>query len=842
MQTPLPIPNTGGGGGGAGSSASVGQTGATGVVLVRYPIPTDSLGKKEDEHVFYVKVGDGGESGANGEASMFGPLIARGGGAGGGLPDIQRPHQRSISFRKDGDVPILESPPFTGTTNAETSGTPWALSNVTARGWAVAASSVDTSSRKVWKAFNKTALDSLDMWHSDLTMPGEWLSIAFPLPVRIKSYAITSRNNSNYVWFPAEWILQGRDTSTGEWTDLEINRRTESTWDAAVRKTYAHGFQASAIYEHYREYRLYFYASRKTNTESDGSYVVIGDWTLDVESPFDGPFLDGRAGGSGGGAAASEEEARDTRGGAPTRRTGIGMGSAAHSNLSSSSDITTGVTVPIPATPAADRMGCGGGGAGGSGTLGLVRDAPVLKTKPLVAYSLRRLFGDYEGPQLRVKRAFDGVEADVYFDKTGDVTKVKEDGDNTVRSYPPAALTADTVTLTGQAYGNGTYRVTASSIHSNFIHWAFDGRIGNYFWHSVYDDSNFNYVSSTGEYQGISQTTTVDGVTLAGEWIQIELPFIERLSLTGSYDISLRDSWEKRRSLNTFRILGSNDGTDGSWVVLDSRADLYWTTVTRTFDLPSLLTNSNEITYYRFFRIVVEVVGNDDETSLRNSIQISDWTLRGLRKTTWTSSSSDIGRNLWPADVYRVRRWYDQSGYGKHATATSTLLGPLYHAPTNAIIGRQTVDDELVSPQQNDADLFTNGGGWMLSATMKFVKDHVLIGAHGNNRVYIGRRDGGLTVGVGDANFTSGNGSTLDEFQTVWSAYNHGATTAETYDGGTKVGSVSTSYDSTQTPVNLNLTTVTPENFTYAIGGDTKEFILFRYDEALPSTFPSMIA
>lgn len=48
----------------------------------------------------------------------------------------------------------------------------------------------------------------------------------------------------------------------------------------------------------------------------------------------------------------------------------------------------------------------------------------------MAAYSVRRLFRDYAGPQVRIRRSSDDKEANVYFDRNGKVTLVKaEDGE-----------------------------------------------------------------------------------------------------------------------------------------------------------------------------------------------------------------------------------------------------------------------------------------------------------------------------------------------------------------------------------------------------------------------------
>lgn len=52
-----------------------------------------------------------------------------------------------------------------------------------------------------------------------------------------------------------------------------------------------------------------------------------------------------------------------------------------------------------------------------------------ISTIPVAAYGLRRLFGFYEGPQIRVRRSTDNVEADVYMDSIGEIESIS--GSNT---------------------------------------------------------------------------------------------------------------------------------------------------------------------------------------------------------------------------------------------------------------------------------------------------------------------------------------------------------------------------------------------------------------------------
>src|SRR6056300_753832 len=75
---------------------------------------------------------------------------------------------------------------------------------------------------------------------------------------------------------------------------------------------------------------------------------------------------------------------------------------------------------------AAAENGGGTGGLGGSGIV-LVKPNPgaldglgsSVYTQAVGAYALRRLFGAYTGPQVKIRRSTDNAETDVYFDKYG---------------------------------------------------------------------------------------------------------------------------------------------------------------------------------------------------------------------------------------------------------------------------------------------------------------------------------------------------------------------------------------------------------------------------------------
>lgn len=62
-----------------------------------------------------------------------------------------------------------------------------------------------------------------------------------------------------------------------------------------------------------------------------------------------------------------------------------------------------------------------------SGQEGALDSVALNGREPVAAYALRRLFGNYNGPQVRARRSSDDSEADVYFDAGGRVVDVRDD-------------------------------------------------------------------------------------------------------------------------------------------------------------------------------------------------------------------------------------------------------------------------------------------------------------------------------------------------------------------------------------------------------------------------------
>ena len=140
--------------------------------------------------------------------------------------------------------------------------------------------------------------------------------------------------------------------------------------------------------------------------------------------------------------------------------------------------------------------------------------------------------------------------------------------------WPPAALaapnstggTTSTVALSGLAYGNGSYTVTASGAHSTTYP---PINVFNYndtdTWAT--NDGSYNSTSPYNAYAvyGTFRFSTTPSVVYTGSWIRIQLPTAIFLK---SYALAPRSSAGQQPG--TWVIGGSTDGT--TWTLLDSRS------------------------------------------------------------------------------------------------------------------------------------------------------------------------------------------------------------------------------------------------------------------------------
>jgi hypothetical protein len=206
-----------------------------------------------------------------------------------------------------------------------------------------------------------------------------------------------------------------------------------------------------------------------------------------------------------------------------------------------------------------------------------------------------------------------------------------------VQAWPPAPMTANTTTITGQTYGNGTYVASASSIVSAaWAVWeAFNQDIAidaNPGWHSA-----FTYNNETGLYEG-TVTTIADGRIISGEWIQLQLPtpiVLSSFNMQGRGDnTGITNLTHLRRLPQSYVLAGSNDGA--AWTILDDRENVYYTGLSTTFTVD----NTNAYTYYR---LIGRIVGNHDQALSRNSVNLAEWTLYGAAR----AANSMYNPRMW---------------------------------------------------------------------------------------------------------------------------------------------------------------------------------------------------
>lgn len=236
---------------------------------------------------------------------------------------------------------------------------------------------------------------------------------------------------------------------------------------------------------------------------------------------------------------------------------------------------------------------------------------------------------------------------------------------STINSYPPLALTANTTNLTTAAYSNGSYTASAStSAESPFK--AFDKSSATYW------ATTDQYNSTTGEYTG-AQTTTISSVSYSGEWIQIQLPQLLKLT---SFTISPRtdSSLGTKRSPRSFVLGGSNNGS--TWTLLEEETNINdWdSTNSKSFSI------SANAASYLYYRLVVRRVGNFNSDSNQGSCNISEIILSGYRillETEATSETQLPNSILLDATTYiSGSSWVDSNGLS-NATLynTSNVLG-----------------------------------------------------------------------------------------------------------------------------------------------------------------------
>jgi hypothetical protein len=198
--------------------------------------------------------------------------------------------------------------------------------------------------------------------------------------------------------------------------------------------------------------------------------------------------------------------------------------------------------------------------------------------------------------------------------------------------YPPISLggvsgtsTDANVTLSGQTYGNGYYRVTASTtFNASFpSYYAFNKQNPQEeFW-----GSSTTYNATTTFYTGTVSTIYNNTLIYMGEWLQIQFPqAIVLTTYTLIAQVNNSITGVAGRSPKNFIILGSTNGI--TWVLLDTQTNITaWgnTGTSKTFTI------SYPLQAYSYYRICINAIQGD--ITYGNMVSISEWELFGYPST-----------------------------------------------------------------------------------------------------------------------------------------------------------------------------------------------------------------
>lgn len=171
--------------------------------------------------------------------------------------------------------------------------------------------------------------------------------------------------------------------------------------------------------------------------------------------------------------------------------------------------------------------------------------------------------------------------------------------------YPIAAMTSDTTTFNGTGIGNGTYRITYSSVWPDVTYqgWkAFNNTVID--WGDCYHVGNSSFYSGANSTYSGGTTTTISGSSYAGEWLQIELPHPIRLTRYGLMSRNWPTTYNTQ-SPRSWKIAGSNN--DSTWTEVDSETNISgWQQ-----GVPLIFTTNNSTVAYKYYRMVCNQVSND---------------------------------------------------------------------------------------------------------------------------------------------------------------------------------------------------------------------------------------
>lgn len=227
-------------------------------------------------------------------------------------------------------------------------------------------------------------------------------------------------------------------------------------------------------------------------------------------------------------------------------------------------------------------------------------------------------------------------------------------------------------TLTGapNTFQNGLYVMSASTNKGTEVAYNGFNTQTSPFWES----DNLRYVNGTGVYAGAVSTVIEDVGTIAGEWIQIQLPY--QIVLT-SYQFRsvLTGGTNNTHTPAIHYLVGSNDGT--TWYPLDSYSGgttgylLQNIGVGAYFYFTKSITNTTQYSYYR-------IVAN--KTNGFSNVAMAQIDISGNYITTTVTVNTDIGNlpsslSIYQNGIVKVQRNTESSSITSGALQVAGGLG-----------------------------------------------------------------------------------------------------------------------------------------------------------------------
>jgi hypothetical protein len=153
------------------------------------------------------------------------------------------------------------------------------------------------------------------------------------------------------------------------------------------------------------------------------------------------------------------------------------------------------------------------------------------------------------------------------------------------------------------------------------------------FWSSD-ESTTAKYNSNTGLYEGTNSFSVLNLGNISGESLGISMPgvatTVAQFITVTQYSLTPRADLFTTRSPNSWYILGYNN--NNQWIQVDRIVGYQFNNSS-----PKVFTISNPVPYSCYL-LLVDKVGNDDQTSNRSSVQVAEWNLYSNSLTNDVSS------------------------------------------------------------------------------------------------------------------------------------------------------------------------------------------------------------